>query len=340
MQLQTTVPILPPPFQISHQDTILSIGSCFAENVADHLRIRKFDVLTNPFGILYNPLSMANSMSILLSGKIYTEDDLIFYNERWQSFDHHGDFSNIRAAATLDAINQQLSLARTQLQKPKREQTVLMLTLGTAFVYYYQNQDFNKNTHLHKAVANCHKMPANWFKKELLEVESVTQSLFEVIQLLKKQVRHLKIIITISPVRHIRDGIIENQRSKATLVLAVHELLQRFSDADFVYYFPAYEIALDELRDYRFYDRDLVHPNSLAVDYIWARFADAFFDKPTQQRNAQFLKLHKARQHRAFHPDTAQHQRFLRKQLQITQQLIQQYPYLDFGEELAHFASK
>lgn len=322
MQLQTSVRLQPPNFQISHEDKILSIGSCFAQNMAQQLHEAKFQVVSNPFGILYNPLSIADGLGKILDKKSYQPSDLFLHNERWHCFDCHSDFSGATVSETLCAIQTALETAHQQLLNAK----VLLVTLGSAFVYH------EKKTA--RAVANCHKLPSAHFEKRLATSANIVADFQAVINRIQAVNPSLYIIFTLSPVRHIRDGIIENQKSKATLLLALHELTAIFKNT---YYFPSYEIVLDELRDYRFYEADMLHPSPIAIQYIWERFANIFFNETTQQRNAQFKKLRQAFLHRPFHAASALHQQFLQKQLAITEQYQQQFPYLSFEKEIEHF---
>jgi hypothetical protein len=322
MQLQTIVPIPAPNFNIAHTDKILTIGSCFAQNMSEYLTERKFQVVTNPFGILYNPLSIARNLTAIIENKTYQEADLFHHNERWNSFDHHSNFSFFDKKTTLENINGHIKKAHQQLL----EANVLMITLGTAFTYFKKNDQ--------NPVANCHKLPAKEFEKKLVPVTEIVGKLSEVLEKILAKKPNLKIIFTLSPIRHIRDGIIENQQSKATLLLALHELKTKFQTA---YYFPSYEIVLDELRDYRFYGSDLVHLNETGLEYIWQRFSATFFEKITLERVQQFQKITKAFHHRPFHPTSEQHLLFLKKYAQITSQYQKQFPFLDFQKEINYF---
>ncbi len=324
MKLQTTVPIAKPSFGISHQDKILSIGSCFAQNMASFLEERKFQMVSNPFGILYNPLSIANGLRIVLNNKKYGESDLFQHNERWHSFDHHSTFSHSETKTALENINTAIGEAHKQLLAAD----ILIITLGTSFVYFEKSEN--------RPVANCHKLSANYFEKKKIDVLTVFETLIHTVESIQKKNPKIKIIFTISPIRHIRDGYIENQQSKATLVLAMEKLMQQLKN---VFYFPSYEIVLDELRDYRFYATDLVHLNELGLAYIWEKFEDIFFDEKTKQTNLDFLKLQKAMQHRPFYPEAAPHQRFLKKYFGLTETYQTAFPHLNFKEELAYFGN-
>lgn len=323
MQLQTKVKIPKPSFEIVHQDRLMSLGSCFAHNMAQKLNDCKFDIVDNPFGILYNPLSIAKGLKQVLEKKEYREADIFFHNERWNSFEHHSQFSQSSQSATLEHINKNIEKAHQQLLNSK----ILIITLGTANVFFRkENQQF---------VANCHKVPNHQFEKKLISINEVVTALKTVFLEIQALNPNIKIIITLSPIRHIRDGLIENQKSKATLLLAIHHLINQLKD---IYYFPAYEIALDELRDYRFYDSDMIHLSDTALTYIWQQFAETFFSIETKQLNKQFKKLQQATAHRPFNPNSEQHQVFLKKQKQIVQSYQKQYPYLDFTKELEYFS--
>jgi hypothetical protein len=318
MNLQTKVKIPSPNFEIIHQDKLMSIGSCFAHNMAQQFGNCKFNIVNNPFGILYNPLSIAKGLEEILGQKKYTAEDLFFHNERWNSFNHHSEFSKNEQSKTLKLINQSIEKAHLQLLNSK----VLIITLGTANVFFKkENNEF---------VANCHKIPNYQFEKKIISIEKIVTHLKSIFIKIKAANPNLQIILTLSPIRHIRDGLIENQRSKAILLLAINQLMQELID---LYYFPSYEIALDELRDYRFYNADMIHLSDIALEYIWEQFGNTFFSTNTKQLNKQFKKLQKALAHRPFNTASEQHQAFLKKQEQLIQTYQKQYPYLDFSKE-------
>jgi hypothetical protein len=327
MQLQTKVAIEKPNFAIRHEDKLMSLGSCFAQNMADKLDLHKFNIISNPFGILYNPLSIAKSLEAILNEKTYTKEDLFHHNERWHSFDHHSDFSHSALEATLNTINSNIKNARQRLI----EAQILIITLGTANVF------FKKATN--ELVGNCHKIPNHQFEKRIIEVKEVVTALKKSFDAIRTQNPGIKIILTLSPIRHFKDGLIENQRSKATLLLAIHELVNHalVNKCKDLYYFPAYEITLDELRDYRFYKADMVHLSDVALDYIWEKFCETFFLDTTIAMNAKFSKLHQALRHRPFNPASGQHQAFLKKQSEQCKKFQKDFPFLDFSTELEYF---
>jgi len=323
MKLQPKVPIQPPNFTIAHHHKIMSIGSCFAQNMAQFLHERKFQLVSNPFGIIYNPLSISNSLGMLLDKKQFTQQDLFFYNERWHSFDHHSSFSHPQVETTLSNIQTQINQAHNHLM----EADALIITLGTAFLYSTKKDN--------RSVANCHKIPNSQFDKRLLEVETIVNELITNINAIRTRNSKLKVVFTISPIRHIRDGFIENQQSKATLILAVKKLVEELENT---YYFPSYEIVLDELRDYRFYNSDMVHLSDLALAYIWNKFENTFFKEQTLQLNQQFVKLRKAMTHRSFNAQSAQHKLFLTKYMKLAQEYQKEFKGLDFKEEIKYFS--
>lgn len=322
---RTILPVQKGVFSIDYQSPILCMGSCFTENIGQLFQNHKFSALLNPLGILYNPFSIRNGLNLLLSSKKYTHTDLVQHQDLWHSFDHHGIFSHPDQAVVLDKINTHLIQARTFLPKTK----VLILTLGTANVFMHQATQ--------KVVANCHKLPNTNFEKRRLTVEEIINELIPVLEEIKQRAPATNIIFTVSPVRHIRDGLIENQLSKATLLLAIEGLTQKLS---YTHYFPAYELVVDDLRAYRFYEKDMVHPNASAIQYIWEYFQQTYFSDTTLVLLKKIGKIVQASQHRPFHINTKTHQQFVQKQLVKIQTLSQQYPFIDFTKEQKVFQAQ
>ncbi len=314
LKLKTNIKLDSPAFQISYKDTILALGSCFAERVAEKLKKDYYPIVSNPFGVLYNPLSIRNSLGLLLNNYEFVEKDLFQHQGIWSSFQHHSSFSGLDLEAVLKHINHELTAARTALKNTN----VLLLTFGTAWVYELKETA--------KVVSNCHKVTAEKFVRRRLSVSKIVAELGELLAYLKQKLPQLQILMTVSPVRHLKDGFVENQISKSTLILAVEAMQQKY---DFVHYFPAYEILLDDLRDYRFYDRDMVHPNALAVDYIWDLFANNYLDKKEISLRKNIQKLQRAAEHRSFFPASEGHQKFVQKQLTALQNIQKQAPYID-----------
>ncbi len=285
MQLQTIVPISPASFSIAPQTILLLMGSCFAENIGEILKSLRFSAEINPFGIVYNPISLAKNMGYLLGEKEWKPENMAFSQELWHSFEHHSRFSGINKEKVATHILENIEKGREILQKAD----IISLTLGTAWAY--------RHIETGEIVANCHKIPARFFQKELLSVAEIVAALSAIFEKMDK-----KFLLTISPVRHWKEGVIENQMSKATLILAVAELRRRFGEK--VSYFPAYEIMMDELRDYRFYAQDMLHPNALAIQYIWEKFGQMYFSEKTKDFVAKMQQLNALKAHRPFSTET------------------------------------
>jgi hypothetical protein len=313
-------PLLQP---ITYKDDILLIGSCFTEHISDRLQQHKFHVLANPDGILFNPLSVAHSLDSYIAEKQYTTDDLFYLNELWNSWHHHTRFSNIAQATALEGINQSQQKAGTFIKHAKW----VMITLGSAFQYYLKDKNL--------PVANNHRAPAQWFEKKLLSISEITGALKNTLQKLFTVNPQVQVLFTISPVRHIRDGVVDNNRSKARLIEATHTLCEQF---DRVHYFPAYELIIDVLRDYRFYDIDFVHPNYLATSFVWEQFVNACIAPDAKEIMQQVQEITTARGHKARFPQTEAHQKFKQSYAAKTQLLMHQHPYLDLNEELRYFS--
>lgn len=322
---KTTIELEPAAFKIQYQDYLLSIGSCFAQNIAQKLQNIFYNVSINPFGTLYNPISIRNSLGLLLNKYEFQEEDLFFHNGLWNSFQHHSSFSSTTIEETLERINIELIKARTRL---KRSNT-LLITLGTAWVYELRKTQ--------KVVSNCHKFPANRFKRRRLTVDEIVSSLGPLLEYLKENTPDLNIILTVSPIRHLKDGFTENQISKSTLLLAVQEMVQK---ARFIHYFPAYEIMMDDLRDYRYYTDDLIHPSSLAIEYIWETFAQSYLAPEEASLRKNIYKLHKAIQHKSFNPSSSSHQKFVQQQLKNIQKIKTKVPSLDLKQAESHFLNQ
>jgi hypothetical protein len=301
---------------ISHQDAILLLGSCFTENIGEKLIHSKFKVNINPFGIIYNPISIANSLIRILNKEPYNEEDLSVYNGKYFSFDHHGFFSSFNQTECLNKINNEINCAHQHLQDTK----TIVITLGTAWVY--------ENIETKKLVANCHKIPAKNFTKRLLTVDEIVRQF----SALANKLKNINFVFTISPVRHVSDGLHENNISKSLLHLAIHELTKNHTNC---HYFGAYEMIIDELRDYRFFKEDMIHPTPQAIDYVWEKFAATYFNKETILLNQRIEKLQQAALHRPFNFESESHQKFVNEQVLQMQQLEKEFPFLNFEEEIS-----
>ncbi len=310
---RTQVKIPVPDFQIDYQSRVLTLGSCFAENIGNKLTELWFPAFLNPFGVLYNPLSVGKALRILMSDKEFEEKDLFQHASLWGSFMHSTAFSAATAEETLQNINSRLLAARYFLQ----ETDVLMITFGTAWIFELAEGG--------ELVSNCHKLPADHFNRRRLSTGEIVGEMNEVFRQLLERRPNLKIILTVSPIRHWKDGAQENTVSKSTLQLAVNELTSSFEQ---VIYFPAFEIMMDELRDYRFYASDMLHPSDVAVDYIWKRFADTFFDEETEVLKQKLKQLRSDLNHRPLHGDTPEYRKFIENVEQRKISLIEAYPFL------------
>ena len=283
MELQTKVKLPTPDFSIEHQHTLLSIGSCFSENIGLKFAHRKFKIHINPYGQQYNPLSIAAGIKRLTQKQVYSKDELVYFNELYQSFDHHSNFSSPTESNTLETINNAFKHSADAIKATD----VLLLTFGTAH-YYEHIQTGN-------IVSNCHKFPAKTFRQKLASPNEIVDHLNAAILPLLANNPNLKVILTVSPVRYFAFGIFENSLSKAHLFTAIGTLLN--SHAAFTY-FPAYEIVMDELRDYRFYATDMLHPNAIAIDYVWEKFAQCYFNTNTNAINKEIADIQKLLHHR------------------------------------------
>ena len=314
---------------IQHQHNLMLIGSCFTENMGEKLQKHKFKVMDNPNGILFNPVSVAEAITAYVDNTIYKSSDLFQYNDAWHSWKHHSCFSATTTEASLQKINTATAAAHAYLSNADH----IMITLGSAWIYTLTEKAPQAK---HGSVAaNNHKAPADWFYRRLMAIEEVLSVLDNMIHRLFFFNPKLKIIFTISPVRHLREGVIENNRSKAVLIQAVHHLVDKF---DRLYYFPAYELVIDDLRDYRFYAEDLVHPNYQATQYVWEKFLGACMDDDTRNLIKEIAEINIAHNHRPFNATSAQHRKFMASYHEKTWQLQQKHPYLDFSEELQYFA--
>jgi hypothetical protein len=325
MNLMVDINIKSPEKRIAYPEKIFLSGSCFTEHIGSRLAELKFPVLQNPNGILFDPISVTKSIVSYIQNKQYTESDLFYLNELWQSWQHHSQFSGIDKEAVLKNINHSQQQAHEFLQ----EADWLIITLGSSFSYQLIETG--------EPVANCHRAPAQTFNKHLLGIDETITALDNCMHQLFYFNKKIKIVFTISPVRHLRDGVVENNRSKARLIEAVHHLANKF---DRLYYFPAYELVIDVLRDYRFYDIDLAHPNYAATEFVFEKFVQHFIDSDSQALIEEIKKIVIARKHKAFQPATTAHKEFLRIHLEKVKQLQQKYPMLDFMQEQVYFEVK
>ncbi|HVM88107.1 MAG TPA: GSCFA domain-containing protein [Puia sp.] len=324
MEFMLDIPINAPDVKINYRDKILLIGSCFTEHIGNYMSELKFDVFQNPNGILFDPQSVASSIISYIQAKQYEENDLIYLNELWQSWQHHSIFSKTDKRECIEAINDSQKKAHSFLAKTKW----LIVTLGSSFSYRL----FENNL----PVANCHRAPAQWFHKHFMNIEEINAILDNCIHQLFQFNPEIRIVLTVSPVRHIRDGVTENNRSKARLIEVVHHLINKFSR---LYYFPAYELVIDVLRDYRFYDKDMVHPNYQATEFVLQNFTRYFIDEESRNILDELRKIIIAKKHKAAHPSTSAHKNFLKSNLEKTLELKARYPFLHLADEIGYFSA-
>lgn len=310
--------------KIDHTSSILSIGSCFSEHIAQRLKAFLFNPCINPMGILYNPASISHSLQRILTQKKYSEEELFLYEGVWKSFDHHSRFDGSTPEECLQKINNRLSEAIRYMARLD----TLIVTLGTAFVYHKKDTG--------QLVANCHRLPHDTFTRSLLAADDIIAAYTTLLQNLYDQFPAINIIITISPVRHLRDNPHGNQISKAHLLAAVYELEARFPG---LYYFPSYEIMMDELRDYRFYDIDMIHPAPLAVEYIWERFLTACISQKAREFITQYRQVLQAKSHAVRGNNREQLRSFVQKQLAYLHTLEEKFPEISFTEDNTYFKS-
>ena len=310
----TRVDIPKSVFDIDYQDRLMFVGSCFAEQTGLKMTEHGWDACVNPFGVLYNPLSVATGCYRLLKPEPLIESDLFEYNGLFHSFMHHGQFSGQSVETTLCKMNGSLSVAATKFSV----MSCLVITFGTAYVYRLKSNG--------RTVANCHKLPAERFDRELLTVDRIVDEWSVLLESIRAVNTSLHVIFTVSPIRHWKEGAHGNQISKSILLLAEQALVEKY--AGWTSYFPAYELMMDELRDYRFYADDLLHPSKVAVDYIWERFCDAYMDEGVKDDSKAFEAIHRDILHRPFHPSSVSYKHFLMQTLLKIQQLKAKNPYI------------
>ena len=319
---------LSPP--IHHRHKLLLVGSCFTENITEKLRSSGFSVLENPHGILFNPVSVAKAFDDYVQKKVYSESDLFQLNEAWHSWHHHSRFSGLSPQDALQKINNAISETHTWLQQTD----FVIITLGSAWLYRLTEHAGTGKPG--EVVANNHKAPSSWFEKTLMKAQDLQPVLEKMVKQLHSFHPGIQVIFTISPVRHLREGVVENNRSKAVLIQAVHDVV---NETDGVHYFPAYELVLDDLRDYRFFAEDLVHPNYFATEYVWERFTEACISEASQRLMKEIGEIALAYRHKPFNPSSKQHRQFLNNYWQKATDLQAQHPYLDLQKEIAYFES-
>ncbi|HOK51313.1 MAG TPA: GSCFA domain-containing protein [Bacteroidales bacterium] len=321
MKWYTPVDIIPSVHKVDHTVPVMMMGSCFAESIGEKLAGLKFEVDINPFGILFNPSSIKLCIERLIKGQKFVKEELIEHNYLWHSMLHHSRFSSMEAETTLLNINERLAFSSSFLRKAR----FLFITFGTAWIYIYKKTG--------QVVANCHKLPASVFERRLLSPEDIVADYRKLIGEIKKINPAVQIIFTVSPVRHLKDTAAGNNLSKSTLIVAVHRLCEE----GLATYFPAYEIMLDELRDYRFYADDAVHPSEAAVDYIFEKFSTAYFDEHTKSINKALQEIQAGMSHKIEFPGHPSIRSFASGMLERIHKLERDYPALNFEKEKKYF---
>ncbi|HHJ52570.1 MAG TPA: GSCFA domain protein [Caldithrix abyssi] len=324
MKFRTEITIPKPAHRIEHPDKLFLIGSCFAEHMANKLQIAGFSVLNNPFGELYNPVSIRDALERMAGFSALGEEDFVFRDGLWHSFYHHSSFSAPDKQQLQETIRQAAESGAQFL----RQARYAFVTLGTAYVYRYRATG--------KIVANCHKLPADRFDRFRLSLQEAEAALRDAVSFLRRLQPDMRIIFTVSPIRHLKDGLVENQRSKAVLLLAVERVVRELPDCA---YFPGYEILMDDLRDYRFYADNLTHPAPAAVEYIWEKFSETYFTAACRAAVLEVEKLNRSVAHRPLHPCSEAFQRFAKQQLNLIARLKEKFSYLDLSRQEQHFRS-
>jgi len=320
MELQTRIPLHPTENQIDYQSRLLLLGSCFSENMGKKSRYFKFQSEQNPFGILFHPMAIEKLISKAVRKEVYSREAIFCLNERWHCFDAHSDLSDTSKENLLMKLNSELERTHQQIRKA----THIFITLGTSWVY--------RKNETNTIVANCHKVPQKEFSKELLSAEQIAKSLENTIESIRTVNRNTQVVFTVSPVRHLKDGFVENQRSKAHLIAAIHHVRSSQGQSKGLSYFPSYEVMMDELRDYRFYEADMVHPNQIAIDYIWEKFKEVWVSPKAYTIMEKVNVIQKGLQHRPFNATSEKHQLFVKSLEEKIAYLQKEYSFMKFNK--------
>lgn len=312
------------PIKITHQEPLLLIGSCFSEHIGQRLSDLKFQVHSNPLGIVYNPSSIEKSLNRIIDKNYFNDNDVFEKDSFWFSLEAHSSVFADSKANLIKLLNTKIDEWNLLLNTA----SFLTITLGSAFAY--------KNNQQNKIVANCHKLPQELFEKLLLEPQDILSNYKILIEKLLKKNPKLNILFTVSPVKHLRDGLVENNLSKSILIQSIHQIIKHNNNC---HYFPAYEIVNDDLRDYRFYEADMAHPNKLAIDYVWGKFSDVFFNETTTFINEQLVLLNQAYRHRFLNENSEASAKFKMQFHQKCLAFQSKFPSIDLSKELLHFTN-
>ena len=324
MNLQTHIPLSKETrHPIDYNSNVSLLGSCFSENIGDKLNYFKFQSKQNPFGILFQPKAIETLVTNAINEKEYSEagtepsrsEDVFLLNERYHCFDAHSQLSNVSKEGLLNNLNQAIKHTHQQIH----ESTHIVITLGTSWVYRLIESD--------AIVANCHKVPQKKFLKELLSVDEIAESLESITALIRAVNPTVNFIFTVSPVRHLKDGFVQNQQSKSHLIAAIHQVVESRKR---LFHFPSYEIMMDELRDYRFYAEDMIHPNQTAINYIWEKFSDTWISESSESTMKKVDSIQKRKNHRPFNPNSEVHQQFLKRVSEDIQEIQKEHSHISF----------
>lgn len=316
----------PTPLNLDYNSKIFTIGSCFATEISSRLSERKFYVNHNPFGVLFQPFAIENAIMRIYSNQEYLSNEVFKYEDMYLSWDHHSSFNEVSADKLLQKINKNIRESHKFLSQVD----AVIITLGSSFVY--------KLNRFELVVANCHKIPGSEFTKYLLPEHQIKTSLKNIVEMLSDFGKdNLKIIFTLSPVRHIKDGLVENNFSKARLLNAIHSVIENYENCE---YFPVYEFMMDDLRDYRFYKADLIHPNEIAIDYIWEKFLENYINPEVFPLMKKIEKLNSSIHHKPQHPNSIAYKKFLYNLLKEIQTIETELPHESFQQELLELKNK
>ena len=315
MKLQTQISLDQKTPAIDYNSKLFLLGSCFAENIAGKFSYYKFQNKVNPLGVLFHPLAILDLLKRAQNRTDFTEKDIFFSNGYWQSYSAHSRLNNQSKKDIISDLNSAVVSTKTQLMAASH----VVLTFGSAWVYTFIKSQ--------TIVANCHKQPQKEFKKSLLSIDQLNESLESIISILKSFNPKMTIIFTISPVRHLKDGFVENNHSKSQLISALHPIV---SSSENTHYFPSFELVMDELRDYRFYKDDMMHPNQLAIDYIWERFQSSWIESDVKLTMNEVSRLQKGLDHKPFNPSSKAHIAFLSNLYKGVDTLVCKYPFMKF----------
>ena len=315
MKLQTQLPLEKQVPAINYHSKLVLLGSCFAENMAEKFSYYKFQNAENPLGVLFHPISILELLRRTHCHNPYTEKDVFFSNGCWQSFQAHSRLNSTSQSGILDSLNAALKSTQNQLENASH----VILTFGTAWVY--------KHIESKSIVANCHKQPQKEFEKSILSVDQLQDTFKSIVSILKSFNPEVTVIFSISPVRHLKDGFAENNQSKAHLISALHSVINTTENT---FYFPSYELLMDELRDYRFYKEDMVHPNQIAIDYVWEKFQSVWINPEVNSTMQEVYHLQKGFAHKPFNSMSPEHVDFLSSLSKKVQDLESQYPFMKF----------